>query len=372
MKRVMILGVDGYLGWTLFHYLKQFDGYEVSGVDNASRRGWVRQVGSESLTPIGSWLERKMDYPELMYLDVTDFEALKRAFRWGCPDVIVHLAEQPSAPYSMRGFEEAERTQVNNTIGTLSVLWAMKEYCPKAHLLKLGTMGEYGTPKIPITEGPIQIHYRGYLDELPFPKQPGSFYHATKCFDTLNIAMACRFWDLRVTDVMQGVVYGMPDFGCMTRFDYDEVFGTVVNRFVVQAVAGIPLTVYGGGGQTRGFLYIMDSMKCLKLAMDTPPRKGQHRIFNQFGELFSIRELALRVSRVFREDEDPIWDWKHIENPRIEQEKHLYLPEAVELKKLGYKPDLLNEAKLKYMLDTIEKYKDRIQEEVIQPRIKWG
>lgn len=273
--RVLVLGGDGYLGWpTAVHFSAA--GHDVAIVDNLVRRRYDEELGTSSLVPIGGLTERVALWSSLtgrdigVHLgDITDAGFLTGVLARFGPDTVIHLGEQRSAPYSMIDREHAVHTQVNNVVGTLNLLWAIAETDPSIHLVKLGTMGEYGTPDIDIEEGWLRVTHHGRTDVLPYPKQPGSFYHLSKVHDSHNIMFCCRAWGLRATDLNQGVVYGartaQTDLhpGLATRFDYDGVFGTVLNRFIVQAVAGHPLTVYGAGGQTRGFLNIVDKVRCL-------------------------------------------------------------------------------------------------------------
>lgn len=268
-------------------------------------------------------------------------------------------------------------TQTNNITGTLNVLWAMKRYAPECHLAKLGTMGKYGTPNIDIEEGFIEIEHNGRRDTLPFPKQPGSFYHLSKVHDSHNILFACKVWGLRATDLNQGVVYGIEtDETCLnerltTSFHYDEVFGTALNRFCVQAVCGLPLTPYGKGKQKRGFLNIRDTLRCVELAITHPARPGEYRVFNQFTEIFSITELAELVV----EQASKLGIQARIEpipNPRVEAEDHYYNAKHTRLLDLGLQPHYLSDVLLESMLKTILCYQDRIKEEIILPRIQWG
>jgi len=293
------------------------------------------------------------------------------------PDTIVHLGEQPCAPYSMIDVEHAVSTQTNNIVGTLNLLFAMHETSPHTHMLKLGTMGEYGTPNIDIPEGFFEIEYRGRKDKLPFPRQAGSWYHQTKVHDTHNIMFACKIWDLRSTDIMQGVVYGtrtddMVDDRLLTRFDFDEVWGTALNRFCAQAIIGHPLTPYGGGGQTRGFIALRDSMQCLTLATENPPEKGEYRVFNQFDETYSVNELAKKVQKIGKKLGYDV-KIKNPENPRLEAEKHYYNPDHEKLYKLGFKPIHPLEEALEEMFKDLERFKDRIlaKKERIMPTIYW-
>jgi len=383
--RVFIAGVDGYIGFALAQYLVA-RGHEVSGCDNYFRREWVAEMGSHSVTPIYRMTERLHAFRQrygksLQFIkgDLTNYNFVWNLLRSFKPDAIVHLGEMPSAPYSMLDVDHCVFTQTNNLMGTLNILYAMKEACPGASLIKLGSMGEYGTPCVDIPEGFFDIEYRGRKDTLIFPRQAGSWYHQTKVHDTHNIIMACKFWNLRSTDIMQGVVYGTridemgDDERLLTRFDVDQCFGTAINRFVAQAVIGHELTPYGKGHQTRGFLPLRDSMQCLTLALENPPKKGEYRTFNQFEELYSIYQLAEIVKEVGNKFDLDCKIW-NIENPRIELEEHYYNPDHQHLLDLGYKPshDIRNE--LKRMFKDLIKYKDRIEEKryVLVPDIRWS
>src|SRR3990172_12552462 len=333
--RVFIAGVDGYLGWSLALYLAA-KGHDVGGVDLFLRREWVAEVGGQSATPIQrmtSRLEAFRDHfdKNLVFRkgDLRDYNFVLNCLRSFEPDAIVHLGENPSAPYSMIDVEHCVFTHINNMVGTLNILYAMKEACPQAHLVKLGTMGEYGTPNVPIPEGFFEIEYRGRKDRLPFPRQAGSWYHQTKVHDTNNVTMACRLWGLRSTDIMQGVVFGThidemaDDERLLTRLDFDQCFGTAVNRFCCQAVIGHPITPYGKGHQKRGFLPLRDSMQCLTLAMTNPPKAGEYRVFNQFEEVYDITELAYKVQKSASSLGMDV-AIRNLDNPRFEQEQHFY------------------------------------------------
>lgn len=261
----MVIGGDGYCGWATALHLSQ-KGYDVCIVDSLIRRLFDHQLGLDSLTPIASihnrirrWKSLTGRHIDLFIGDICDFEFLAETFKSFEPDAVVHFGEQRSAPYSMIDRSRAVFTQHNNVIGTLNVLFAIKEFRQECHLVKLGTMGEYGTPNIDIEEGYITITHNGRTDTLPYPKQASSFYHLSKVHDSNNIAFTCKAWGIRATDLNQGVVYGlrtdeteMHEELC-NRFDYDGVFGTALNRFCVQAAVGHPLTVYGKGGQVRIF-----------------------------------------------------------------------------------------------------------------------
>jgi UDP-sulfoquinovose synthase len=268
-------------------------------------------------------------------------------------------------------------TQMNNLAGTLNVLWAMRETLPNAHLVKLGTMGEYGTPDIDIEEGFIEIEHKGRKDVLPYPKQAGSFYHLTKVHDSHNILFACRVWKLRSTDLHQGVVYGIDtqetrlDERLATSFHYDEVFGTALNRFCAQAVSGIPLTVYGRGGQTRGFLNICDTLRCVELTILNPPCAGEYRVFNQFTETFTVLELANMV-KAQGEKLGLKVRIDHLENPRVEAEQHYYNPKHQKLIDLGLEPHVLSDVLLNTMLKRIQQHAHRIKKDIVLPRVNWN
>ena len=381
--RVLILGGDGYLGWpSALHFSQR--GHEVALVDNYLRRRAHREVGTGSLTPIGRDLAertrawREVSGREIPFVegDLADWAVVERVFREFEPEVIVHYGEMPSAPYSMASRAHAVFTQYNNVVGTLNVLFAMRDLAPDSHLVKLGTMGEYGTPNIDIEEGYIEVHHKGRSDVLPFPKQPGSYYHASKVHDSVNIHLACRIWGLRATDLNQGVVYGIEtdesvrDHRLMTRFDYDEIFGTTLNRFCLQAVIGHPLTVYGAGGQTRGFLNIADTLQCVELASTNPPDGGEFRVFNQFTEQFSVLELAELVARAGKVVGLEV-DIDHLDNPRVEAEQHYYRAANSHLLELGLRPRYLSETLIESMFGVIERYRDRVSLEHILPRTRW-
>jgi UDP-sulfoquinovose synthase len=381
--RILILGGDGYLGWpTAMHFSNR--GHEIHLVDNYLRRTAHREAGTDSLTPIASSLPARAE----AWRDVTgkdigvtegdlvDWSVVEPLFREFEPEAIIHYGEMPSAPYSMKDREHAVFTQTNNVVNTLNILWAMQEFAPTAHLVKLGTMGEYGTPNIDIEEGFIEIAHKGRRDTLPFPKVPGSMYHLSKVHDSHNIHFACRIWGLRATDLNQGVVYGIEtpetklDPRLLTRFDYDEVFGTALNRFCLQAVIGHPLTVYGKGGQTRGYLNIVDTIQCVELAMLNPPAHGEFRVFNQFTEQFSVQELATLVQHAGREHGLEVVV-QPVDNPRIEREDHYYNAINTKLLDLGLQPHLLSETLIEHVFDVIGRYRDRVIEDHILPRTRW-
>ncbi|HEV3486803.1 MAG TPA: NAD-dependent epimerase/dehydratase family protein, partial [Vicinamibacterales bacterium] len=351
--------------------------------DNFLRRAMATELGADSLTPIQSLQERVKAWAEVSGETITDFVGdltdpyfVDRVFTEVRPEAVVHYGEQPSAPFSMIDRRHAVETQRNNVEGTLNVLFAMRDITPEAHLVKLGTMGEYGTPNIDIEEGFIEIDHNGRRDTLPFPKLPGSMYHLSKVHDSHNIHFACRIWQLRSTDLNQGVVYGIEteetvlDERLCTRFDYDEIFGTALNRFCVQAVIGHPLTVYGKGGQTRGFLNIRDTLQCVELAVTNPAQRGEFRVFNQFTEQFTVGELAELAQRSATELGYDA-EIEHFDNPRVELEEHYYNAANTKLRELGLKPHYLGEERVRSMLATIERYRDRVISRAIAPKTQW-
>jgi UDP-sulfoquinovose synthase len=379
---ILVLGGDGYLGWPTAMHLSSL-GHDVAVVDNFLRRGMSIELGAGSLTPVRSLQERVTAWRDLsgreiatFVGDLTDPSFVDQVVSSTRPDAIVHYGEQPSAPYSMIDRKHAVETQRNNVEGTLNVLYAMRDIAPEAHLVKLGTMGEYGTPNIDIEEGFIDIEHKGRTDTLPFPKLPGSMYHLSKVHDSHNIHFACRVWGLRSTDLNQGVVYGIRteetdlDERLCTRFDYDEVLGTALNRFSVQAVIGYPLTVYGKGGQTRGFLNIIDTIQCVRLALENPADAGEYRVFNQFTEQWSVRDLAERVRRVAGDLGINV-TVDRVEDPRVEAEEHYYNAAHTKLLELGLEPHLLTDQVVAHLIETIQRYKDRILLGPIAPKTRW-
>lgn len=382
--RILIAGVDGYLGWSLAQYLAA-RGHEVAGADIFFRRKWVEEMGSWSATPIRPMKERLQAFKErfgrgLRFWegDLREYGLVEQIFREFQPDAIVHFGECPSAPYSMIDVHHAVFVQTNNITTTFNLLFAMRDIRPEAHLVKLGTMGEYGTPNVDIPEGFFEVEYRGRRDRLPFPRQAGSWYHWSKVHGSNNIMFACNIWGLRATDIMQGVVFGTrieemgEDERLLTRLDFDQAFGTAVNRFCCQAVIGHPLTPFGKGHQKRGFLPLRDSMQCLTLALENPPAKGEYRVFNQFQEVYDVTELALKVQKVAGELGLEV-EIRNLENPRKEMEEHYYNPDHQHLLDLGYQPTHDVEAEMRLMIQDLMKYRERIEakREVLIPDVRW-
>jgi len=381
--KVLILGGDGYLGWpTAMDFAAK--GHQVCIMDNYLRRNIARETCSEALMPNPNMHERAAIFEAetgkkivVVIGDCADFRKLADTVRDFGPDAVVHYAEQPSAPYSMRGFDEASTTFHNNMGATFNLIWAVLEYAPECHIIKLGTMGEYGTPNIDIEEGWLDIEHNGRMQKFLYPRQAGSLYHTTKVLDTDLLWFYVRTYGLRVTDLMQGPVYGLAtaesdmDERLMPNFHYDDIFGTAVNRFLVQAVAGVPLTVYGKGGQTRGYLNLKDTLQCVDLALNHPVAKGDLRILNQFTEQFSVNELAERVSRVGNEMGLDVLV-KSIDNPRKELEDHYYNAKHHGLLELGLQPHCMTDEVLAEMLEKVIAYKDQIDRAKIMPRVKWN
>ena len=382
--RVFIAGIDGYLGFPLAVHLSAH-GHEVAGADLLLRREWVKEVGGISAIPVADRDDRLLAFQErfgrrldFRIGDLMDYDFVRDFFRDFQPDAVVHLGQMPSAPYSMMDQAHCVWTQRNNVINNLNILWAIKEAAPHAHLVKLGTMGEYGTPNLPIPEGFFDIEYRGRQDRLPFPRQAGSWYHQSKVHDSHNTAFASKIWGIAATDIMQGVVFGArvdamgDDPRLRTRLDFDQCFGTAINRFCCQAVIGHPLTLFGKGKQKRGFLPLADAMACLTLALENPAMPGEYRVFNQFENAYTITELALMVRDVAAEiGIDAVIH--HYDNPRAELEEHYYEPDRERLIALGYQPTRDIKAVIKAMMLDLLPQRDRIESraDVLVPDIRW-
>jgi UDP-sulfoquinovose synthase len=377
--RILVLGGDGYLGWPTALHLSA-GGHHVAVADNFVRRQYDVELGVQSLVPIQPLDARVARWAELtgrrldQYVgDLCNAGFVHEMVRDFDPDTIVHFAEQSSAPYSMIDQQHALYTQSNNVIGNLNVLYAIAEFNRDIHLVKLGSMGEYGTPNIDIEEGWLSVMHRGRTDTVLYPKRPGSFYHLSKVHDSHNIEFACRAWGLRATDLNQGVVYGQQtdetdlDAALATRFDYDQVFGTVLNRFVVQAVLGHPLTVYGAGGQTRGMLNLVDTVQCVRLAAEHPADAGEFRVFNQFTEQMSVMEVASRVAGAYP---GPC-TVEQVPNPRVEFERHYYRAAHTRLLDLGLVPHLVDDTLFASLFAVVERHKSRVSIDAIRPSVRW-
>jgi UDP-sulfoquinovose synthase len=377
--RILVLGGDGYLGWPTALHLSAV-GHDVAVADNFARRGYDQELGVTSLVPIAALERRVAVWRHLTGNEITTFvgdltdPVFTRAaiddFR---PETIVHFAEQRSAPYSMIDQAHAVYTQVNNVVGTLNVLYAIAEIDPAIHLVKLGSMGEYGTPNIDIEEGWLEVTHKGRKDTILYPKRPGSFYHLSKVHDSHNIEFACRTWNLGATDLNQGIVYGQEtdetrlDPRLATRFDYDAVFGTVLNRLVVQAVCGYPLTVYGSGRQIRGMLDIRDTVECIRLAAEHPAEAGEFRVFNQFTEQFSVLQIAEMIRATYP---GPV-RIAPIDNPRVEAAEHYYHAAHSRLADLGLEPHLLSDTLIESLFAIANRHQDRIDRRLFAPSVQW-
>jgi UDP-sulfoquinovose synthase len=377
--KILVLGGDGYLGWPTALHLSAA-GHVVAVADNFARRGYDYEMGVDSLVPIeslqtrvGVWRQVAGKQIGIFVGDLCDADFTYQMVSDFKPDAIVHYAEQRAAPYSMVDRKHAVYTQTNNVVGTLNVLYAIAEIDPDIHLVKLGTMGEYGTPNIDIEEGWLHVEHNGRSDRVLYPKRPGSFYHLSKVHDSHNIEFACRIWGLRATDLNQGVVYGQQtdetaaDDRLATRYDYDAVFGTVLNRFVVQAVLGVPLTVYGNGGQTRGLIDIRDTVRCIELACESPAERGDFRVFNQLTQTMSVLEIAETIAAAFAE---PVTITK-LDNPRVELEEHYYNVVYTGLAELGLQAHLLSDTLIESLVDITKRYAHRARPEAMMPTIQW-
>jgi UDP-sulfoquinovose synthase len=377
--RILVLGGDGYLGWPTALHLSQC-GHEVAVADNFVRRQYDFELGVESLVPIESlqtrasvWGEVSGKHLEVFVGDLCDADFTYQMVKDFRPEAVVHFAEQRAAPYSMIDRKHAVYTQVNNVVGTLNLLYAISEIDRDIHLVKLGTMGEYGTPNIDIEEGWLELTHKGRQDRVLYPKRPGSFYHLSKVHDSHNIEFTCRIWGLRATDLNQGVVYGQQtaetaaDERLATRFDYDAVFGTVLNRFVIQAVLGHPLTVYGKGGQTRGIIDLRDTVRCIQLACENPADPGEFRVFNQMTESMSVDDIAQTIARSYP-GEVAI---NYLDNPRVELEGHYYNVTHTALLDLGLDPHLLSDTLITSLFDIAKRHAHRVKPQALIPKVNW-
>ncbi|HET7173509.1 MAG TPA: NAD-dependent epimerase/dehydratase family protein [Nocardioidaceae bacterium] len=377
--RTLVLGGDGYLGWPTALHLSDA-GQDVAIADSLVRRSWDEELGVESLVPIRSLADRCLAWREVTGKDIKWYvgDLCDAEFVYGMlaevrPDTVVHFAEQRSAPYSMIDREHAVFTQRNNVVGTLNLLYAIARVNPHIHLVKLGSMGEYGTPNIDIEEGWLEVEHNGRRDRVLYPKRPGSFYHLSKVHDSHNIEFACRAWGLRATDLNQGVVYGQAtpqttaDDRLATRFDYDAVFGTVLNRFIIQAVLGQPLTVYGSGGQTRGFIDLRDTCECIRLAAESPAARGEFRVFNQLTETISVAKLAQTVANACPGEVRVI----ELDNPRVEADDHYYRVVTTALPALGLQPHLLSDELIASVCRIVERHRDRVDLTALLPTVSW-
>jgi UDP-sulfoquinovose synthase len=380
---IMILGSDGYLGWPMTMRLANLN-HNVLAVDNYYRRLIAKETDSEALIE-GPNLKRRQKLFENKFSnsfeikigDCTDYYFMSNMIKKFMPDVVIHFAEQPSAPYSMIDYFSAKKTFDNNLNSTFSLIWAILENKPDCHIIKLGTMGEYGTPNIDIEEGWLDINHKGRSQKFLYPRQASSLYHTTKVLDTDLLWFYVRAYGLKVTDLMQGPVYGLftdesrvnDEF--LPNFHYDDIFGTLVNRLITQAVAGIPLTVYGEGGQTRGYINLSDTLKCIELSILNPPKASELKIMNQFTEQFTVNEIAEKVKLV-SEKKGRKCEIKKIKNPRKEMENHYYNAIHSNFSQLGLKPNLMTEDILSEIFDKVMERKELINSEIALPRVRWN
>lgn len=356
-KRILICGANGYIGVALYSYLKE-RGFTVLGIDNEMRERNVINIGSNSLTRNSKPSDFKLDISE----DYRGFKEIVESFR---PETIVNLAQQPSAPFSMIDADHAILSQKNNICGGMNILWAVKEVDPNIHIIQLGTAGEYPDWLYNGIEVPessrIEVEYNKKKWIIPTPRYAGSWYHFSKLYSSYNSDYASRIWGLKVTDINQGIVYG--HIG-ETRLDYDEYFGTVINRFVVQAVVGVPLTIYGTGEQTRSFIHLKNSIEAIELLINNPANIGEYRVIQQLTDIKRVSEIANIVKSITNCEID------NIENPRSEMEKNEFKFEANKLKTIGLKPVDM-ESEIKNLFNIISKYKENINKSVIWPKTKW-
>jgi UDP-sulfoquinovose synthase len=395
MSHVLILGGDGYIGWPTAMYFSNL-GYKVTVVDNYFRRNACKEQDVSMLYPVPDlidrakiWYEKTGKEIKVVIGNLVQPEIIRRLFDgkmeydWcintkfsGTPETVIHYAEQPSAPYSLMNYKYADKTLTNNLRVTNNLMWALRDFSRDTHLIKIGTMGEYGTPNIDIEEGWIEIEHKGRKDKFLYPRQANSVYHTTKIMDTDLLWLGVRLWNLKVTDLMQGPVYGIEteetkiDNRLNTIFNYDEIFGTVINRFITQAVIGHPLTIYGKGGQTRGYLNLKDTLQCVHKSSLSPPKQAELRIFNQIVEIFSVNQLAEKISQIGTDRNHKV-KINHLENPRKEMEQHYYNPVFHGLLEIGVKPNYLSDKVLNGIFKIVEQYKENIRENVIFKGIKW-
>ena len=381
--KILILGGDGYLGWPTSMFFAN-KGHHVYSIDNLSKRKIESEYGIEPLNDISTfkkrinhWNKNQSNPINYRVVDLLNYKVLNELLESFQPEAIIHYAEQPSAPYSMASRDKAVFTQYNNVIGNLNLLFAIRKNCPSTHLIKLGTLGEYGTPNIDIEEGWLEIEHNGRKDRVLYPKKPGSFYHLSKVHDSNNIEFACRIWGTRCSDLNQGLVYGLKteeidyDFeNLATSFHYDSIFGTVINRFITQTALGKPMTIYGNGSQKRGFLNIIDTLKCVDLAVNNPPKEGEYRVFNQFTDFLSLVEMSNKIKN-FAKQNNIKAETINVENPRIEDENHYYNPKNTSLLSLGLRPIKFDNNQIENIFKIVKANLDRINQDTLDPNIKW-
>ncbi len=382
MDTVILTGNDGFIGHALtLRLLKK--GYNVIGFDNLSRRKAVKEMGSFSAISIDSPEKRQVLYEQygkgkyhFIRNDIAiQYKNIIKYIKAYKPKVIVNLAQQPSAPFSHIDRKHAIYTAMNNIVGTLNIIYGIKEGSPDTQLIQIGTMGEYDhSAGLPIYEGTFDLTLEGKTTNVIYPRRPGSHYHSTKVASTYDIDCACRWWGMCATDIMQGVLFGnwtpeIEETGSHTRLDSDEAFGTIVNRFIVQAVLGEPLTVFGEGEHSRGFLSINDSIQCLMLAIENPPKKGEYRTWNQLDKTLTMNQIAEIVQKACS---FPV-TIEHIKSPRMEKTDYFpYNVKTDKLKNLGFKPTRTVDEEVKYVVNLLKDRDDIFPlKDVITPKIKW-
>jgi UDP-sulfoquinovose synthase len=379
MQKILVLGADGYCGWATTLYLSKL-GYNVVAVDNYVRRQHWDQyklvrysdaVPNQHNKPLydvkpaherlQAWQQVTGKHVPFLNVDLTDFHAVMNMMSDQRPDAIVHFAEQRSAPFSFLSPHHALETIQNNTFSTYNLLEAIARVNPNIHLIKLGTMGEYGyTPhKDIIPEG-----------EIDFPKRPNSPYHMTKCMDSIALEMMRRIYKLRVTDLHQGIVYGIQtdetsmDRALYNRFDYDGIWGTVLNRFCVQVLIGQPLSVYGAGGQSRGIISIKDAIQCVEISIRNPPEPGMMEVRNQLTEIMTVNQMAEAVTKA-AEKLDIKVAVDHVYNPRLENENHDLKVGFGKFVTLGLKGNLLSDTLINTELRFLSEFRSEINADLL-------
>ena len=385
--RIAILGGDGFVGWPATLHLSSL-GHDITIVDNLSRRRIDTELGVQSLTPMDSIQERIRIWREetgsnigFELIDVaTEYERLKAFFAQWRPDAVLHFAQQRAAPYSMKTDRHKNYTVNNNVNATQNLLSALVEIDLDAHLVHMGTMGVYGysTVGAAIPEGYLDVDITlqdgsKATQEILYPANPGSVYHMTKCMDQLLFQFYAKNDGVRITDLHQGVVWGTHTDQTrrheqlINRFDYDGDYGTVLNRFLIQAAIGYPLTVHGTGGQTRAFIHIQDSVRCIELALNNPPAKGDRtHIFNQMTETHRVRDLAALVSRLTGAD------ISYLANPRQEADENDLVVKNDQFLALGLNPITLEEGLLDELLEVARRYQHRIDPGRIPCQSAWN
>lgn len=381
-----MLGCDGYIGNALTQRLLA-KGHKVIGVDNFLRRRWVAyDMNSFSAIPMKPMNEkedlfRQLGEFEFYNADISeDHDVVSMIMSKYKPETLINLAHIPSGPYSQISRKHAEITIKNNILGTNNILWAIRELSPDTHYITIGTTGEYDHySNIDIEEGYIKINHKGrQSNEMIYPRRPGSIYHTSKTSSTYFIDFLARIWGLRCTDVQQAIVFGLytddiDKTKVYSRFDSDEAAGTVLNRFIVQALIDVPLTIYGEGKHQRGFLSLNDSVQALEIAVNNPAEAGKVQTWNQLSEWHSMNAIANFVKKVVEEEGDKVTT-QYIETPRKEHTgEHYYKYITQKLSDLGYKPTRTIEEEIKYVYNLLKPRREELRklERVVMPKITW-